>query len=283
MNLGFSFPNLTVLNLPNNLLVGPIPSSIGLSNQLIYLDLEQNMLTSTIPPILGYLENLLLFNLYSNKLTGSIPSSVCHLRRAVSFAVYRNKLTGSLPSCLGSLLNMTQFQTHSNRISGRLPSSIGEMLALEVLMIHDNLMTGLLPSSLSKLKNLRNLNVGFNSFEGFIEQVMWTNLNQLKRLLIDNNFFSGTFDLNPLGLVGVLTNLSLIDCSHNAFDGYVAASSFNLPSLVSFSAVANCFKGRLPMEICNSTLLQTLALDGLTSGAKCLFIFLIIFISAFDF
>ena len=64
---------VTWLNLPNNQLVGSIPSSIGNLTGLTYLYLNNNQLTGSIPALIGNLTNLFAVYLRNNHLNGFDP------------------------------------------------------------------------------------------------------------------------------------------------------------------------------------------------------------------
>lgn len=62
-----------MLNLSNNTLTGPIPSSLGNLTALESLDLSHNQLSGTIPSDLALLTFLAYFNVSHNHLWGPIP------------------------------------------------------------------------------------------------------------------------------------------------------------------------------------------------------------------
>ncbi len=65
--------DLEILDLSNNRLTGPIPSTLGWLTELRTLDLSSNQLSGEIPPELGELPNLQEIALAGNQFTGCIP------------------------------------------------------------------------------------------------------------------------------------------------------------------------------------------------------------------
>ena len=70
---------LRILNLGDNSLTGPIPSSITELSNLHELNLRNNNLDGNIPSNIGDALNLQIIDLMYNNLTGSIPSSFGNL------------------------------------------------------------------------------------------------------------------------------------------------------------------------------------------------------------
>ncbi|GLU17318.1 hypothetical protein SLE2022_336910 [Rubroshorea leprosula] len=68
-----SLNGLQLLNLSNNILVGPNPAALGNLKNLEALDLSQNKLVRSIPMQLTQLNFLEVFNVSYNYLTGLIP------------------------------------------------------------------------------------------------------------------------------------------------------------------------------------------------------------------
>ena len=71
---------LRVLSMQQNLLVGTIPTGIGLLTNVDTLNLFFNQLTGPIPTILGNLTKLENLFLHFNELNGTMPDSICALR-----------------------------------------------------------------------------------------------------------------------------------------------------------------------------------------------------------
>ena len=70
-----------VLSIPNNNLVGTIPSSIFTLPAVTNLQLQNNGLTGTLPSNLGMATTLTYLDMSGNRLTGPLPSSVAGLQQ----------------------------------------------------------------------------------------------------------------------------------------------------------------------------------------------------------
>jgi hypothetical protein len=123
--------HVTQLKLPNNLLVGTIPSELGDLTYLTLLDLSQN------------------------QLTGPLPAELSQLTALQSLILSYNHLTGSLPPELGSLTNLTALHLSQNRLTGSIPAELGSLVNLQMLGLNGNLLLGNVPSSLANLTRLQ--------------------------------------------------------------------------------------------------------------------------------
>lgn len=88
---------VTVLFLPYNNLVGPLPPALGGLAHLGVLALYGNELSGRIPPEFGKLTNLRRLSLSSNRLEGSIPSELGNLTRVDTLYLAGNALSGPIP------------------------------------------------------------------------------------------------------------------------------------------------------------------------------------------
>ena len=121
------------------------------------LDLRDNGLTGPIPSSLGRLSSLRLLVLWHNELTGRIPDALGSLANLVLLGLSGNGLTGPIPSSLGRLTNLRRLWLGRNRLTGRIPDALGSLANLETLSLGSNGLTGPIPSWLGRLTNLRRL------------------------------------------------------------------------------------------------------------------------------
>ncbi|OMO86995.1 hypothetical protein CCACVL1_09338 [Corchorus capsularis] len=98
--------NLKDIDLSNNMLIGPIPTSLLALNFLESLQLQDNYLTGTIPPFNQ--PSLTVLNVSNNQLTGPIPGTPT-LRSIGASAYYNNSL-----SMCGSSNSGSCYYTSSN-------------------------------------------------------------------------------------------------------------------------------------------------------------------------
>ncbi|KAL0213845.1 hypothetical protein P9112_006029 [Eukaryota sp. TZLM1-RC] len=118
------------LRLPNNNLVGELPSTIGCLSFLKDLHLPGNKLTGPLPASIGQLIHLQYFDLSDNMLSGgescdgkeqTIPSNVCMLKHLKYFYLSRNPLTGVIPSCVGKMKELDQWHTDCSKLKSEIP------------------------------------------------------------------------------------------------------------------------------------------------------------------
>ncbi len=176
--------------LPNNNLVGTIPSEIGDLTYLKYLYLNQNQLSGSIPASIGDLSNLIIIQLYTNQLTGSIPQGIGGLSNLVFLNLSENQLTGTLPPELGNLPNLTLLYLYQNQLSGSIPTTIGNLSSLTSLVLYDNQLTGVIPAEIGSLSNLQSLYLQNNQLSGALP-VDLGNLTNLTYLYLNNNQLTG--------------------------------------------------------------------------------------------
>jgi hypothetical protein len=137
------------LLLPNNGLVGSIPSDIQQLSALQVLDLAneddkpgKNELTGPIPAELGRLAALKTLGLYNHKLSGPIPAELGQLGALTVLCLDNNELSGPIPAELGQLGALGCLYLDQNELSGAIPAELGQLGALEILTLEDNQLTG---------------------------------------------------------------------------------------------------------------------------------------------
>jgi Leucine-rich repeat (LRR) protein len=286
-----SSSSLTYLSFGSNELTGTIPSWIGDLHLLSYLDLSTNHLNGSIPASMSNLKSVISLILRNNYLTGSFPTWICSFTNTTLLLLDNNELSGTLPTCILYLSSLTSFDLGQNKLHGTIPNSIGELSQLQILQLDNNHFTGILPSSLSRLVSLVQLYLSSNFLTGSMDKNIFDSLTQLQIIEIQHNLFTGSIPLSlarlpflnrlfvqdnllsgHLDMVfngSLQRNLSNVQLSNNQFTGTLPEQLFLTNSLVSVSAVSNCFHGLIPLNICMNNRLQTLALDGLGCASSC--------------
>ncbi|XP_023888007.2 MDIS1-interacting receptor like kinase 2-like [Quercus suber] len=122
--------HMWVLQLLNNSLTGPIPTTIGNLTKLTSLDLSQNELSGSIPASIGQLAALSILLLNDNKLSGSIPTTIGNVTKLTSLTLHLNELSGSIPTTIGNMIKLTGLALPSTELSGSIPTTIGNMTKL---------------------------------------------------------------------------------------------------------------------------------------------------------
>jgi len=136
--------------LPENHLVGELPTELGSLSGLSILDLQKNQLSGEIPGELG--------NLIIKDEDGNL-SGLQHLDLS------SNRLGGSFPTGLGNLQNLKILDLSDNLVSGNLPTTIGYLISLELLYLANNKLEGEVPNEITNLFNLRETLLVGNNFQ----------------------------------------------------------------------------------------------------------------------
>ncbi|EDN71293.1 protein kinase-like protein [Beggiatoa sp. PS] len=112
--------HVTAIDLPNNNLVGPLPSYIGNFIKLQQLDLSENQISGGVPSTIKHLGELTNLNLANNVLIGSLPDELNDALQLQTINFAQNRLSGRIPA-LGSLLHLETLDLSNNRFSGAVP------------------------------------------------------------------------------------------------------------------------------------------------------------------
>jgi len=173
------------LDLPNNKLSGPLPSTVDAFLMIQYFDVSRNSLTGTIPPQLGNLPKLLYLHLAYNQLSGSIPPTLGNLGTVVFFYLHNNQLTGTLPAELSGLVMAKALTFTNNQLSGTIPATLGNLPQLQRLHLTSNQFSGAIPPELSNAVKLQELYLNSNQFSGPLPLSL-TNLSMMTGLRFQN-------------------------------------------------------------------------------------------------
>lgn len=145
----------------DNMLVGGLPTEIGLLSTLNFLDLSGNFIDETIPSELfsasSPLEELLLSG---NELTGNIPSEFGLATNLLVVDLGGNELSGELedvPFDNDASYMLRELWLNNNEFEGSLPPELSALSDLEYLNLSENSFTGTLPSELASLESLKRL------------------------------------------------------------------------------------------------------------------------------
>ena len=109
---------MTSLSLPNNAIIGEIPSDLFELPKLESIDLQMNSFTGFIPTVIGTTTALKSFNVESNALNGEIPIEIGNAASLTSLNVGNNMLQGMLPLSIFDL-SLRELRVHGNRLTGK--------------------------------------------------------------------------------------------------------------------------------------------------------------------
>jgi Leucine-rich repeat (LRR) protein len=282
---------ITYFHLENNHLSGTLPTALSGMTRMYLFDCAENHLTGTIPPEYSMWTGAVYFVTTDNHLSGTIPGVVfAGMSEMYQFDLAGGQFTGTIPSVFGSLLGLQYFNVFDNQLTGSMPPSFGDLARLQFMFTYQNRLTGTIPDSYGGMTYLEQAGWDFNLLSGTLPESVGA-LPFLQFLFVDVNMLTGSFprsfatavylialDVNHNHLTGTLdgvfnasNNVELLTLvlSDNQLSGTLPAELFRLPKLNSLSAVSNCIQGQVPLEVCDSSLLVTLALDGLSSASSC--------------
>ncbi|KAK4342681.1 hypothetical protein RND71_038497 [Anisodus tanguticus] len=240
-------PNLRGVYLFNNRLSGSIPPSIGRIPLLQTLDVSNNQLTGTIPPSLANSTRLYRLNLSYNAFSGSIPVSFTQSHSLTFLALEHNNLSGSIPDTWTNVNQSYQLQyltLDHNLLSGRIPVSISKLSKLEEINLSHNQINGTIPDELGGLSRLTVLDLSNNVINGTIP-TSFSNLSALVTLDLKSN----RLDNQIPDTINRLKNLSVLDLSNNKFIGHIPSTIGNISRLTSLDLSGNNFTGEIPNSL----------------------------------
>ncbi|KAM8865232.1 leucine-rich repeat-containing protein 2 [Synchiropus picturatus] len=144
-----SFTQLTVLQLPRNLIVD-LPPEIGKLSRLQRLDVSYNRLAA-IPPDLGLLQDLQMLDLAGNRLR-ELPFELSSLKTLAHLDVAENQLP-SIPVCVLRMERLQLLNLSDNQLKD-LPQDMDRLQQLDSLFIHNNDLS-YLPQCLNNISTLK--------------------------------------------------------------------------------------------------------------------------------
>ncbi|KAJ6881272.1 receptor-like protein 9DC3 [Populus alba x Populus x berolinensis] len=220
----FALPSLQYLNLRYNNFIGNI--SELQHDSLIFLDLSNNHLRGPIPSSIFKQENLITLILASNnKLTGEISSSICKLSYLQVLDLSNNSLTGSTPLCLGNFSSMLSvLHLGMNNLQGTIPSTFSKDNSLEYLNLNGNELEGKIPPFIINCTMLQVIDLGNNKIEDTFPYFLQT-LPELQILVLKSNKLQG-FVKGPTAYKS-FSKLRIFDISDNNFSGPLPTGYFN--------------------------------------------------------
>ncbi|CAL8120627.1 unnamed protein product [Prunus armeniaca] len=263
-NICQHLPSLQILNLGRNKFDGPLPSKLWQCRELLSLLLGQNNFSGSIPKNIGNLTMMNGIYLDFNNLTGTIPDEIGDLQNLEFLSIEQNNLNGLIPSSLFNISTMKALSLTFNQLSGSLPANIGLGLPnLRQLYIASTNLSGVIPN-LSNASMLTELDLGQNSFTGFIPITLCA-LTNLKRLRLSMNNLAidtSTPETTTLSCLANLRSLTALSLDANPLNATLDDffSNFSTSTLQRIG-LRNCsMRGNIPIGIGNISSLISLDL-----------------------
>ncbi|XP_048131060.1 receptor-like protein Cf-9 [Rhodamnia argentea] len=252
-------------SIANNKLTGKIPSLICNATKLEIIDLSNNNLTGSLPRCLTTFSiDPSVLNLRMNSLRGTIPHSFSSRSSLTTLDLSRNLFEGTLPRSLVKCRNPEVLDLGDNRIEDTFPRWLGTLPKLKVLVLKSNNLKDLvdIPMGAHLFPKLHILDLSNNNFSGLLPTNLITNLKgmmtdengQDESLYMTRSFGSVSYENSvtvmmkglEIELVKILTFLTIIDLSHNSFQGDIPEVIGHLHSLVGLNLSHNHLIGFIP-------------------------------------
>jgi hypothetical protein len=179
------------------------------------------------------------------------------------------RLAGFLSPSLSNLTELTQLILYPGIVTGPIPPQLGRLSNLRVLSLTNNRLKGPIPSSLSSLPNLHTLDLSYNQLTGSIPAGLFTELAQLKVMILASNQLSGELprmvsaeilhlDLKDNKLTGTLplrlpSTIRYLSASKNMMGGPLNGLQ-SLSELEFLELSMNQFSGPIPSSLLRPTL-----------------------------
>ncbi|XP_073002566.1 uncharacterized protein [Typha latifolia] len=233
--------NITLLNLSSNLLNGSVPAEIARFPILERLILSNNFLSGAIPTEIGNISSMGLLDLSSNRLSGEIPVSIGNLSRVSEIYLQRNQLSGEIPASLGGCMSLNKLDLSYNRLTGRIPEEVSGIAKIYFNLSHNQLQ-GPLPIGLSMMDQVQEIDLSSNNLSGGVISQLSACV-ELKLINFSHNSLQGRL---PESL-GYLENLEVLDVSYNYLSGEIPLSLNKCTSLTLLNLSYNDFSGKIPV------------------------------------
>ncbi|ONI10722.1 hypothetical protein PRUPE_4G063600 [Prunus persica] len=213
----------------------------------------REIVAGTIPDEIGDLPNLEFLSLGVNNLNGLIPSSVFNISTMIKLSLSFTQLSGSLPANIGlGLPNLQVLYIGATDLSGVIPN-LSSASMLTALDLGENSFTGFIPTTLCALTNLKLLRLSKNNLAIDTSTPEATtlsclaNLRSLTKLSLDANPLNATLDdFFSNFSTSTLQHISLRNCSMR---GNIPIGIGNLSSLISLDLENNQLSGSIPTSL----------------------------------
>lgn len=216
-----------------------IPAELGNLTELEEISISYCYALKNINGDLSQLAKVKTFNLAQDTSLLGVPAGIGGMLALenINFTKCSN-MAGSLPANIGDLKKLKTIEASDLKLNGEFPLSISNCTELTSIKLNGNALTGTLPSDLNKLTKLTTLSLQKNKLSGDIPS------------------FSG------------MELLSILDLSHNEFDGDINYGFADLVNLTNLRLNNNKLKGSIPTDIFSMPVLQYLYLNDnqLTGG-----------------
>ncbi|CAN0880545.1 Leucine-rich repeat receptor-like serine/threonine-protein kinase BAM1 [Linum grandiflorum] len=162
-------PLLNLAEFQNNYLSGVLSengNSSSKPDKLGQLDLSNNQLSGPLPSSLSNFSSLQILLLSHNNFSGSIPSTIGELHQVLKLELSSNSLSGSIPPEIGNCSHLAFLDFSQNNLSGPIPPEISNIHILNYLNLSRNHLNQTIPKTIGTMKSLTIADFSFNQFSG---------------------------------------------------------------------------------------------------------------------
>ncbi|KAK7279870.1 hypothetical protein RJT34_24929 [Clitoria ternatea] len=269
-------PNVSLLNLCNNSLSGPLSPllchKMKEKGNLVSLVLSMNNLSGELPNCWMDWKSLIHVDLGGNKLTGKIPHSMTSLSNLLSLHLNVNMFFGEVPTLLENFQNLLILNLGENNFSGAISKWKWQGIKVKALQMRSNQFSGNIPPQICQLSSLMVLDLANNKLSGPVPNCLH-NMTALVsdtasvdkfgiRIPVSVNNFIFTLGLNIKGTELPYSNLvHAIDLSSNNISQTMPLEIFMLTRLQSLNLSHNRLVGSIPKDIGNLKQLESIDLS----------------------
>lgn len=226
----------------NDGLIGTIPNSFGLMQQMKYIMMEETGITGRIPSEIGDMRCMRILSTSGTRFSKgtTIPTEIGQLKELKALLIPFSGIEGAIPSELGAMAgNLTILDVSSRSddedfIVGAIPSELGLLTNLHVFTCGNCQLEGTLPSQLGQLAELEMLSVG------------------------PSNDLVGTIPTS----FGGLTSLKYAQISRSQLTGQIPSELGLSTDLVRMYLMGNQLTSTLPSELGKMTNLESVRING---------------------
>lgn len=229
----------------NTGLIGKIPSSFGILENLQSLILLENGLTGEIPAHIGNLNKLKRLVLAGNYFTGHIPDIFSSRSDLLILDLSRNSLSGTLPLTLGKLTSLLKLDVSHNLLEGNLLKEFAYLKNLTLMDLRNNKFSGGLTLSIQEMHSLEEMVLSNNAIGGDIRTLKWENLQNLVILDLSNMGLAGEIPES----ISQLKRLRFLGLNDNNLTGNLSPKLSTLPSLNALYVSGNNLVGELKFSM----------------------------------
>ncbi|KAI3412583.1 Protein kinase domain-containing protein, partial [Psidium guajava] len=171
---GFIYlPQLKLMELQNNYLSGVLAENGNRSSKpamLNELNLSDNLLSGPLPSSLSNFSSLQILLISGNQFSGPLPGFTGDLRQVVKLNLRQNFLSGEIPPDIGNCYHLTYLDISQNNLSGPIPPAISKIPILSYLNISRNHLNQSIPEKIGTMQSLTIADFSFNYFSGKIPE-----------------------------------------------------------------------------------------------------------------